>query len=353
RPGCDGRLATEGGTEGGTGEGTADGTGEGREGAMEPDHWRRIDELFRAAVECEPAHRAQFLEASCGGDALLRQEIESLLAAGEADRADRALHRGSFTEASAYNDAVRLLEQSQGLAGRHIGPYRVIREIGSGGMGTVYLAARDDATFEKQVAIKVLSRGLDTKQAVERFRSERQILASLDHPNITRLLDGGTTEDGSPYFVMEYVDGEPIDRYCDARSLGVVERLALFQSVCSAVQYAHQNLIIHRDIKPGNVLVTAERVPRLLDFGIAKLLNAADSPGADSPDWDGGTVTAARFFTPVYASPEQVRGGAITTASDVYSLGVLLYQLLTGRRPYRHAPTSPAAIERAICEEEP
>jgi serine/threonine protein kinase len=306
---------------------------------VEPDRWRRIDELFRAAVECEPARRAELLNESCQGDELLREEVESLLAAD---------HSGNFTDVSAYHDAVRLLHNHQQLAGRHIGPYRVVRELGVGGMGTVYLATRDDATFEKQVAIKLIHRGLGTNDVVQRFRSERQILATLDHPNITRLLDGGTTDDGLPYCVMEYIDGERIDTYCQTRNLDLVERLKLFQTVCAAVQYAHQNLIIHRDIKPGNVLVTAEGVPRLLDFGIAKLLTPNTSPDARSY-----TISGARFLTPLYASPEQVRGGTITTASDVYSLGVLLYELLTGRRPYRGGLTSPAEIERAICEEEP
>jgi eukaryotic-like serine/threonine-protein kinase len=306
---------------------------------MEPDRWQRIDELFQAALECEPERRAAFLEESCNGDESLREEVESLLAA------DRS---GDFTHSTAYQDGVRLLESRRELAGRRIGPYRLIREIGYGGMGLVYLAARDDATFDKQVAVKLIPRGLDTEHVVERFRGERQILANLDHPNITRLLDGGTTDDGLPYLVMEYIAGEPIDRYCDARGLNLVERLKLFQAVCAAVQYAHQNLVIHRDIKPANVLVTADGVPRLLDFGIAKLLNP--KPAREG---DVATMTGAAFLTPVYAAPEQMRGGVITTASDVYSLGVLLYELLTGHRPYGRALSSPAEVERAICEEEP
>jgi serine/threonine-protein kinase len=309
---------------------------------MEPERWQRIDELFHAAVACEPPNRAAYLEGSCDGDLWLRKEIESLLLADE---------RADLDKAPTFPDAVWLLERDGPFAGRHIGPYRVIREIGSGGMGTVYLATRDDKTFEKQVAIKLIPSGRDTAEIVQRFRNERQILASLDHPNITRVLDGGTTDDGLPYVVMEYIDGEPIDQYCARHGSGMVERLHLFQSVCAAVQYAHQRLVIHRDIKPGNVLVTKDGVARLLDFGIAKLLDSQRSYEGDLV-----AVTGARFLTPLYASPEQVRGGPITTATDVYSLGVLLYQLLTGQRPYRSirssSPVSPAAIERAICEEE-
>lgn len=213
-------------------------------------------------------------------------------------------------------------------------------------MGSVYLAARDDDEFQKLVAIKIIRRGLDTDDIIQRFCSERQILATLDHPNITRLLDGGTTDDGLPYFVMEYIDGEPIDVFCDRHCLGVNERLKLFQGVCAAVRYAHQNLVVHRDIKPGNVLVTKEGVPRLLDFGIAKLL----APGSALNQQTSATV---RLLTPEYASPEQVRGEPITTASDVYSLGVLLYVLLTGRSPYGQMMSSRGEIERSICEKEP
>jgi serine/threonine-protein kinase len=308
---------------------------------MEPERWRRIDEVFQAALNCEPGRRDAFLDEACAGDASLRKEIDSLLASYE---------RGGFTGAPAFADGLRMLErnQSDSFTGRRIGPYQVIREIGRGGMGAVYLAARADQAYRKEVAIKLIHRGLDTDSVVQRFCSERQILASLEHPNITRLLDGGATEDGLPYFVMEHIQGEPIDKYCETRRLNIVERLRLFQSVCGAVQYAHQNLVVHRDIKPGNVLVTAEGVPRLLDFGIAKLLNPGLGPGGT-----GGALTAAGLMTPQYASPEQVRGETITTASDVYSLGVLLYELLTGRRPYRLTSTAAAEVERAICYEEP
>ena len=227
-------------------------------------------------------------------------------------------------------------------------PYRLIREIGHGGMGTVYLSVRDDDAFQKRVAIKVLKRGMDTDSIVRRFRHERQILASLEHPFIASLLDGGSTPDGRPYFAMEYVEGQPIVDYCDTHRLDTAARLELFRHVCTAVQYAHQNLIIHRDIKPANVLVIADGTPKLLDFGIAKLLN---------PELAGQTLALTapglQLMTPEYASPEQVRGEAVTTATDVYSLGVLLYELLAGRLPYRLTSRAPADIVRIVCESEP
>ena len=215
-------------------------------------------------------------------------------------------------------------------------------------MGTVYLAVRSDDAFQKRVALKVLKRGMDTDAIVRRFRNERQILASLDHPYISGLLDGGTTPDGLPYFAMEFVEGQPIDEYCEARRLDTTARLEMFTKICAAVQYAHQNLIIHRDIKPANVLVTADGTPKLLDFGIAKLLN---------PDLGGQTYAATAdgspLMTPEYASPEQVRGEVVTTATDVYSLGVLLYELLTGRRPYQLTSRTPAEIARVVCHSVP
>jgi serine/threonine protein kinase/tetratricopeptide (TPR) repeat protein len=228
------------------------------------------------------------------------------------------------------------------------GPYRLIRELGHGGMGTVYLAVRDDDAFQKRVAIKVLKRGMDTEAIVRRFRHERQILASLEHPHIASLLDGGTTRDGRPYFAMEYVEGQPITDYCDARQLDTTARLDLFRKVCAAIQYAHQNLIIHRDIKPANVLVMDDGTPKLLDFGIAKLLNPELGGHTLAP-----TVAGLHLMTPEYASPEQVRGETVTTATDVYSLGVLLYELLTGRRPYRITSRAPADVARVISESTP
>ena len=229
-----------------------------------------------------------------------------------------------------------------------VGPYRLTRELGRGGMGTVYLAVRSDDAFQKRVAIKVLKRGMDTEAIVRRFRHERQILASLEHPYIAGLLDGGTTPEGLPYFAMEYVEGPTIVDYCEARGLDTSARLQLFRKVCAAVQHAHQNLIIHRDIKPQNVLVAADGTPKLLDFGIAKLLNPELGGQTLAP-----TVVGFQLMTPEYASPEQVRGLPVTTATDVYSLGVLLYEMLTRRRPYRIESRTPAEIERVVCGSEP
>jgi tetratricopeptide (TPR) repeat protein/tRNA A-37 threonylcarbamoyl transferase component Bud32 len=231
--------------------------------------------------------------------------------------------------------------------GAWVGPYRIVRELGRGGMGTVYLAERSGDEFYKQVALKVLRRGLDTDAIVQRFRHERQILARLAHPFISTLIDGGTTADGLPYLAMEFVEGTPIDEYCEAHRLDTTARLQLFMKICAAVQYAHQNLVVHCDIKPGNVLVTADGMPKLLDFGIAKLLNPS---GVQTLAL---TLDGAPLLTPEYASPEQVRGGAVTTATDVYALGVLLYELLTGRRPYNLTSRTPAEVVRVVCDSVP
>jgi len=228
-----------------------------------------------------------------------------------------------------------------------LGNYKIVKEIGRGGMGTVYLAQRADEQYEKRVAIKLIKRGMDTDSVLRHFRMERQILAGFDHPNIARLFDGGMTENGLPYFIMEYVEGLPIDEYCNAQGLSISERLKLFQAVCAAVSYAHRHLVIHRDIKRSNILVTVDGVPKLLDFGIAKILQeeTAGEPLA--------TVTSMRLMTPEYASPEQVRGEPVTTASDVYSLGVVLYELLTGHSPYQFTSQSPYDVARVITETEP
>lgn len=305
---------------------------------MQAERWKQIEDLFQSALDCAPEKRAALLDSACRADVKLRAEVESLL----------RWHEDGRPTQPALQDALRVMDDRAAHLeeGRRIGPYRIIRELGRGGMGAVYLAARADDTFHKLVAAKLIRRGLDTDDILQRFRSERQILATLDHPNITRLLDAGSTDEGLPFLVMEYIEGEPIDRYCDARKLNITERLKLFQSVCAAVRYAHQNLVIHRDIKPGNVLVTREGVPRLLDFGIAKLLAPGSEPGE-------ATLTTARRLTPEYASPEQLRGEAITTATDVYSLGVLLYRLLTGRCPYPVGRSSPTELEQAICQQDP
>jgi eukaryotic-like serine/threonine-protein kinase len=231
--------------------------------------------------------------------------------------------------------------------GRDVGAYRLIELIGTGGMGEVYRAGRADSAYEKQVAVKLIREGYDSAHVVQRFRNERQILASFDHPNIARLLDGGTTEAGLPYFVMELVAGEPVDAYCNRKRLDVSQRIRLFLEVCTAVQYAHQRLIVHRDLKPSNILVTAEGVPKLLDFGIAKILDRRDA------DPSTETKSIVRLLTPDYASPEQIRGEPITTASDVYSLGLVLYALLTGLKPQDGAARAPLGMPRTSAGWEP
>jgi serine/threonine-protein kinase len=306
---------------------------------MKVDRWRRIEELFEAAVELEPARRAELLERECAGDTMLFKQVESLILS---EREAGSFIDGAIRHAAQEYEA----DQSHPLMDRRIGPYEVVREIGHGGMGDVYLAHRADDEYQKQVAIKLVRSGLATSEVLRRFRSERQILANLDHPNIARLLDGGTTDTGAPYVVMDYVDGVPVDEYCDRNSLSIEDRLRLFGKICSAVHYAHQNLVVHRDIKPGNILVTAEGEPRLLDFGVAKLLKSAE-PLATIAETRG-----VAGMTPEYASPEQIRGEAITTASDIYSLGVVLYELLVGRRPYSIDRSRPREIERAVCEQE-
>lgn len=308
---------------------------------MTSEQYQRVKEIFQAAVECEPGERAALLAESCNGDVELIHEVESLLE--YQNRADK------FIEKSAFEVGARLLttDEADALEGKRIGQYKLIRRIGSGGMGLVYLAERADKQFQKNVAIKIVRVGLDSAETSRRFAYERQILAALDHPNIAKLLDAGTTDGALPYLVMDYVEGAPINRYCDEHKLSTSQRLKLFHTVCSAVQFAHQRLVIHRDIKPGNILVSDDGVPKLLDFGIAKLLDPSLADAA------AHTQTGLRVMTPEYASPEQVRGLEVTTASDIYSLGVLLYELLTGERPYRITSRRPDEIARAICEQEP
>lgn len=312
----------------------------------DPERWHQVDRIFAEALELAVAERPAFLDAACAGDAALRKEVEQLLSADQESTSFLDKPPGEMLKLVADDRAPGGQEGGQEES-RRLGPYRLLRKIGSGGMGTVYLARREDEHYERDVAIKVLRSGLASTEAVHRFIAERQILARLEHPNIARLYDGGSTEDGRPYLVMELIEGVPVDEYCDRHRLTVNQRLTLFQKICAAVQYAHQNLLVHRDLKPGNILVTPEGEPKLLDFGIAKRL---------TPETDGAldeTRTGLRLLTPSYASPEQVRGEAITTASDVYSLGVVLYELLTGRRPSQFSAEPPYDIERAICEQEP
>jgi non-specific serine/threonine protein kinase/serine/threonine-protein kinase len=306
---------------------------------LTPERWQHIRGLLAELIEVPDQDRPAFLSSACGDDTNLRTQLEDLLRMHEATEA-RGLDQAPVAEISAAL-ADRLRGQD---IGHRIGAYRVEAEIARGGMGTVYRAIRADDEYKKQVAIKVVDRGMLSRRSAELFRHERQILANLEHPNIARLLDGGTNEDGSPYLVMEYVEGETITRYCDSHRLSIEERLKLFQKICSAVHFAHQNLIIHRDIKPANILVTQAGEPKLLDFGIAKVIGA-----------DAGAETETRTcggMTPAYASPEQLNGHAVTTATDVYSLGLVLYELLTGRYAYEQFST-PARRQNAILDEDP
>jgi eukaryotic-like serine/threonine-protein kinase len=303
--------------------------------------WEKVREIVDAALECPPGQRRGYLDKACP-EPLVRRYVESLVLSYE--------QAGSFLEQPAVIGGAGPLPENEAdvWAGRRIGPYEIIDEIGEGGMGAVYRARRADDQYQKQVAIKLVRSGLATSFTLARFKAERQILANLDHPNITRLLDGGATEEGQPYLVMDYVQGLPLDEYCDQHKLIVTERLRLFRTVCSAVQYAHQNLVIHRDIKPSNILVTRDGVPKLLDFGIAKILD----PASAAPE-AVRTQTMVRLLTPEYASPEQLRGENITTASDVYSLGVVLYELLTGRRPYHLSGRLLDEMARVVAEMQP
>ncbi len=310
---------------------------------MNPERWQKINELYHTALDLESGERIAFLKNECGDDEKLFAEVSNLVAAHqEAD---------NFIENAVADNALEVLgneAETPDLVGKKFGVYEIIEEIGRGGMGSVYLAKRTDEEFEKQVAIKIIKRGMDTDAVLDRFRNERQILASLEHTNITRLLDGGTTDDGLPYFVMEYIKGVPITEFAETRRLSINERLELFRQVCLAITFAHQRLIIHRDIKPSNIIVTNEGVPKLLDFGIAKLTNPEGGESETSQ-----TATGLRFLTPEYASPEQIHGSQITTLSDIYSLGVVLYELLSGQQPFQFRQCSLFEIANIINTEEP
>ncbi|MDQ3801622.1 MAG: protein kinase [Acidobacteriota bacterium] len=314
--------------------------------------WQKIDEIFSSVADLPPGERDNRLRELCAGDEDLLREISAMLAVDEKaenfietpvmmpDSLSRILTSGGSGGKAGKTATLE-------LAGRQIGSYRVIKKLGAGGMGAVYLAERADGEFHKKAAIKLVKNGADTDFNLRRFRHERQILAELEHPNIARLIDGGTTEAGVPYFVMEYVEGKTLFDYCGERQADLTERLRLFRQICAAVSYAHARGIIHRDLKPSNILVTADGTPKLLDFGIAKIL--------DPEDWvhDSieSTATLMRQMTPEYASPEQIKGEAVTAASDVYSLGVCLYELLTGERPYKFTSRAPHAIARVVCEQ--
>jgi serine/threonine protein kinase/Tfp pilus assembly protein PilF len=308
---------------------------------MNSERWTRLQQAFHQLVESPVSERPAMLELVCGDDAEFRGELEAMLASdsGSEERLREAIGGA----------VVNVVEgQRNRVIGSVLGAYRIIGVLGHGGMGTVYLAQRADKQYEQRVAIKLVEQMAIHPQLRTRLRAERQILASLDHPDIARLVDGGETPEGVPYLVIEYIDGKPIDEYCDALKLPIRERLQLFERVCAAVDYAHRNLIVHRDLKPANILVTPEGHPKLLDFGIAKLLH---------PDPLTHTVAVTRMqdrlLTPEHAAPEQVLGRAITIATDVYTLGVLLYQLLCDRSPYALHNSTALGLERAICNEDP
>src|SRR5215213_9581529 len=305
------------------------------------DRWKLIDQILDELLECPPSQIETILADRCGQDAGLRAEVRKLFAASE--------KVSGFMEISALESASRTLdlETAAGLVGGRVGKYRLLRLIGRGGMGSVFLAARDDDEFRKNVAVKLVNTVWGNEEVAQRFRRERQILAKLEHPNIARLLDGGTTKDKVAFLVMEYISGVPITEYCKARCKTTKQILKIFLKVCAAVKYAHQNLIIHRDLKPNNILVTADGTVKLLDFGVAKLLQP------DLLDVSSNFTQGANILTPNYASPEQLKGETITTASDVYSLGVLLYELLSGNRPYDLKDKSLPEILRIISEQVP
>ncbi len=296
---------------------------------MDPSRWRQVAEAFAQVSERPPDGRAEALEALRRGDPELAAEVASLLEAGD--------DAGFLAGPPAWLEARDLLDDP--LEGALIGPYRIVERVGAGGMGVVYRAVRDDDQYRKVVALKLVRRGMDTEQVLARFLTERQILANLDHPGIARLLDGGVAPDGRPYLVMEYVDGRPLDAWCEGAAPGLRARLELFLTVCGAVQHAHRNLVVHRDLKPANILVDAEGRVHLLDFGVAKLLDegAADRTAAV-------TLPGARMLTPRYAAPELLRGDAVGTSADVWSLGVILFELLTGRQAFAQAGSDPAKM---------
>jgi len=318
---------------------------------MSPDDWKKAEVLFDAAIELASKDRKAYLDAHDGGDALVRLQVENLLASDTS--AGDFIESPVWTDSSVFSTSDKL-NISVNISERHfpdkyiggtIGQYRIISELGCGGMGSVYLAERSDGEFEQRVAIKLIKRGMGSDFIIQRFRHERQILASLEHPFIGRLLDGGTTADGEPYFVMEHITGETLFDHCDHYHLDITERLALFRKICSAIKYAHERLIIHRDIKPGNIIINRSGEPKLLDFGIAKILDPDLIHESINP-----TASMLRMMTPDYASPEQMQGSEITAQSDIYSLGILLFELITGHKPYVFDIRSLKEVSHAICE---
>jgi tetratricopeptide (TPR) repeat protein/tRNA A-37 threonylcarbamoyl transferase component Bud32 len=315
------------------------------------ERWRTVNRLLDLALDHAPDERSAVLERECRDDAGLRAAVERLLQAcddssGFLEDEPAPMFVAPVVAASIAGERAQASRPVEGL---RVGPYRVLREAGHGGMGVVYLAERDDDQYRRRVALKLMRGGaaMADEHLARRFREERQILATLEHPGIARLLDGGVSDDGLPWFAMEYVEGTAIDRYCETTGLTIDERLTLFCAVCDAVAFAHRNLVVHRDLKPSNILVTERREVKLLDFGIAKLLARIDGGTVDATP----TRTAVRALTPEYASPEQIRGDHVATASDVYSLGVVLYELLTGQRPHATHRRSPHEMERAVLDD--
>jgi Tol biopolymer transport system component len=306
---------------------------------LNPEQWAEVKRLFMGAAELRPEELPDYLQRECP-DPDLRREVASLL-----DYSEDGLPSADAAIALAAAAAAREPDPDERLIGARLGPYRVEAIAGHGGMGAVYRASRDDAEFRQQVAIKLVRAAASSPDTLRRFRQERQILARLSHPNIARLLDGGSTPEGVPYLVMEFIEGVPITQWCDRHALGVEDRLRLFLLVCEAVEFAHRDLVVHRDLKPGNILVTKDGIPKLLDFGIAKLLD----PGAEN---DAATVTGL-VMTPEYAAPERVRGEPASTAADVYSLGLILYELLTGKKAQPISGYAPQAIASVVCQTEP
>lgn len=308
---------------------------------MDQHQWARTKTILADALELDPKERPKFVRDQSANDKALCDAVMALLSTTDGPTA--------FLDPPMEGVGHHLIAASSGESeiGQEVGPYRLTEVIASGGMGTVFRAVRADQQYETEVAIKLIKPGMDSAEVIRRFRQERQTLAALAHPNIARLMDGGVANDGAPYLVMEYIEGVPIDEFCDQRDLPINDRLELFKHVCAAVQSAHQRLVVHRDLKPSNILVTEDGTPKLLDFGIAKLLDPGSEGTADA------TATAFRLMTPQYASPEQIRGETVTTTSDVYALGVILYELLAGHRPYEVKDTHRAEAERIICEISP
>ena len=305
---------------------------------MDKENFLKTKELFGKALEVDASMRKKFLEDNCKENEELKNEVLSLFEFLE--------NEDDFLEKPFEIPAESSEFETDPFIGKQIGKYIIESEAGIGGMGVVYVGLRNDQEFEQKVAVKILKHGITSDYLLKRFQIERQTLASLQHSNIAKLLDGGSTEEGLPYLIMEFIEGTPITEFCDKNKLSIEERLELFRKVCLAVQYAHQNLIIHRDIKPGNILVTEDGTPKLLDFGIAKLIDE-DLLEED----DGLTKTGVWHLTPEYSSPEQINGGRITTGSDIYSLGVLLYKILTGEQPYKITSSSPVTISKILQEE--